>query len=94
MIPPLGARKSVRPRQLLNRKQIELLAQQTMVALLRLFELIKVVVESFFEKNEVPVNPLQFAILFISQPISARNVKQFECLILPVDGICGPRQKS
>src|SRR5437879_6483222 len=71
-----------RPGQLLNRKQIELLTQHAMVALLRLFYLLQVSVQIFFGKKRSPVNALELLVLFIPQPVSARDVEQLERLNL------------
>src|ERR1700728_2420932 len=71
-----------RPGQLLNRKQIELLPQHAMVALLRLFHLLQVLVEILLREKRSPINPLQLLILFIPQPVLARNVEQLERLDL------------
>ena len=72
-----------RPGQFLNRKQIELLPQHAMVALLRLFHLLQMRVEILLREKRSPVNPLQLRILLIPQPVRARNVEQLECLDLP-----------
>ncbi len=47
-----------RPRQFLNRKQIELLAQYAMIALLRLFHLLQVSVKIPLREKRSPVNAL------------------------------------
>ncbi len=72
-----------RPRQFLNGKQIELLAQHAMVALLGLFLLVEEIVQVLFREKRRPVNALQLRVLLVAQPVGARNVQQLECLDLP-----------
>jgi hypothetical protein len=64
-----------RPGQLLDGKQIELLAQHAMVALLRFFQLLQVRVKILLGKKRRPVNPLQLRILLIPQPISSGDIE-------------------
>ncbi len=72
-----------RPRQFLDGKQIELLPDHAMVALLGLFLLVEKIVEVFLREKRRPVNALQLRVLLIAQPVSAGNVQQLECLDLP-----------
>src|SRR5258708_1396666 len=71
-----------RPRQFLDGKQIKLLPEHAVVTLLRFFYLLQVSVEIFLRKKRRSVNALQLLILFIPQPVRARNVKQLERLDL------------
>src|SRR2546429_1627883 len=57
--------------QFLNRKQIELLPQHAMVALLRLFDLLEMSVEIFLREERSPVDALQLLILLVAQPVSS-----------------------
>ena len=80
----MGCQKiSPGPAKFLDGKQIELLAQHAMVALLRLFQLLQMSIEFFLREKRSPVNPLQLLILLIAQPVRAGNVEQLECLDLP-----------
>ena len=72
-----------RPRQLLDGKQIELLAQHAMVALLGLFLLVDEIVEVFLREERRSVNALQLRVLLVAQPVGAGNVQQLERLDLP-----------
>ena len=71
-----------RPRQFLDGKQIELLAQHAMVAFLRLFQLLQMSVEIFLREKRSPVNALQLRILLVAQPVRAGDVEQLERLDL------------
>src|ERR1700730_11209193 len=66
------------PRQFLNGKQIELLAQHAMVALLGLFLFIEKIVELFLRKKRRAVNTLQLRVLLIAQPVGASNIQELE----------------
>ncbi len=79
-----------RARQLLNRKQIKLLAEHAVVALLGFFELVEIVVEVLFREEGSPVDALQLRVLLVSQPVRARNVEQLERLDLPGRGNMRP----
>ena len=72
-----------RPGQFLDGKQIELLPEHAMVALLGLFLLVEKIVEVFLREKRRPVNALQLRILLIAQPVGAGNVQQLERLDLP-----------
>ncbi len=75
-----------RPRQFLDGKQIELLPDHAMVALLGLFLLVNKIVEVFLREKRRPINALQLRVLLIAQPVSAGNVQQLERLDLPGRG--------
>ena len=64
-----------RPGQFLDRKQVQLLSQHTMIALFGLFDLVQIIVKVFLGKKRSPVNPLQLLIFFIPQPISPGDVQ-------------------
>src|SRR5436853_2215260 len=71
-----------RPGQLLNGKQVELLAEHSVVAPLGLFDLVQILVEIFFRKERGSVNALQLRVLLVPQPVRAGNVQQLERLDL------------
>ena len=60
------------------RKQVELLAQHAVVALLGLFDVLQVIVKVFLREERGPIDPLQLRILLVSQPVRARDVQQLE----------------
>ena len=62
-----------RPSQFLNRKQIQLLAEHAVIALLRLFNRVQVGVEVLLRKKRSPINPLELRILLVPQPVRARQ---------------------
>ncbi len=62
-----------RARHLLDRKQIELLAQHAMVPRLDLFQPLEVRLQILVIEERRPVDPLQLLILLIAQPVRARN---------------------
>src|SRR3989441_11846790 len=72
-----------RPGQLLNGKQVKLLAQHAMVALLRFFDLVQIAVEIFLAEKGSSVNALQLRVLLVSQPVSPGDIQQLECLDCP-----------
>ena len=69
--------------QLLNGKQIKLLAQHAMVALLGLFDVFQILIEVFLRKERRAINSLKLRILFVPKPICARDVQQLESFDLP-----------
>ena len=71
-----------RPGQLLNGKQVKLLAQHAMVALLRFFDLVQIAVEIFLAEKRSSVNALQLRVLLVSQPVSPGDIQQLECFDL------------
>src|SRR5881227_1239140 len=71
-----------RPGQLLNGKQVKLLAQHAMVALLRFFDLVQIGVEIFLAEKRSSVNALQLRVLLVSQPVSPGDIQQLECFDL------------
>src|SRR5215469_9067308 len=68
--------------QLLDRKQIQLLAQNAVVAFFGLLDVLKMVVELLLRKERRAINSLQLRILLIPQPIRTRDVEQLESLNL------------
>ena len=83
-MPPFGMPEDQsRPCQFLNGEQIQLLPEHAMIALLRLFNLVQVLVELFLRVERSPVNPLQLRILLIPKPVRARDVQQLERLDPP-----------
>jgi hypothetical protein len=71
-----------RPGEILDREQVQLLAQHAMVTLLGFFDLVEVIVEVFLREKRSAVNALQLRILFVSQPVCPGNVQQLESLDL------------
>ena len=71
-----------RPGQLLNGKQVKLLAQHAMVALLRFFDLVQIAVEIFLAEKRSSVDALQLRVLLVSQPVSPGDIQQLECFDL------------
>src|SRR5437016_12871029 len=71
-----------RPGQLLNGKQVKLLAQHAMVALLRFFDLVQMAFEIFLAEKRSSVNALQLRVLLVSQPVSPGDIQQLECFDL------------
>src|SRR6185312_546327 len=58
----------------------KLAAEHAVVAFLRLFETMQILVELFFGEPGGAVDALQLFVLFIALPIRAGDRKQFECL--------------
>ena len=83
-----------RPGEFLDAEQIQFLAQLAVVALLGFFELGQVLVQILLGEERRAVDALQLRVLLVALPVGARDRKQLERLDLPVDGTCGPRQKS
>src|SRR5579863_921674 len=69
-----------RPSQFLDGKQIELLSQYTVVALLGFFLFVQEVIEIFLREKRSPVDALQLRILLVTQPISTGYTQQLERL--------------
>ena len=69
-----------RPGQFLDGEQVELLAQHAMVALLRLFQLVQVLVQVLLGEERRAVDALQLRILLVAQPVRAGDVQQLERL--------------
>src|SRR5712692_5901643 len=72
-----------RSSKLLDRKQVELFAQHAMVALLRFFDAVQIGVEILLREKRRAVDALQLLILFVSEPVSARDVEQLERFDFP-----------
>ncbi len=66
--------------EVLNAEEIELLAQHAMVAARRFFEAREVLVEFFFREEGRAVDALELRILFVAQPVGAREVCHLEGL--------------
>jgi hypothetical protein len=67
-----------RPGQFLNAEQVELLAEQTMIAFGCFFKARKVLVHGLLRKESCAVNTLQLGILFVAQPVSAGQREHLE----------------
>jgi hypothetical protein len=95
MMPPLGWKK-IRPGpgEFLDAEQIQLLAELAVVALLRFFKLVEVLVELLLREPGGAVNALQLLVLLVALPVGAGDREQLERLELRGVGTCGPRQKS
>ncbi len=65
---------------LLNAEQVELLAQQSMVAFGRFFKASEVCVQILLRKKGGAVDALQLRVLLVSQPISSGQREHFEGL--------------
>src|SRR3974390_3009572 len=66
--------------ELLNGEEIELLAEQAVVAALGFFELVEVVVELFLGVERGTVDALELQVLFVAQPVGSGDVEQLEGL--------------
>ena len=66
--------------ELLNGEQVELLAEQAMVALLGFFELVEVVVELLLGVERRAVDALELRVLLVAQPVGSGDVEQLEGL--------------
>ena len=75
-------------------EQVELAADAAVIALLGLFEPLQIVLELLVVGPGRTVDALQHRVLRVTAPIGARDLRQLECADLPVDGTCGPRQRS
>jgi len=75
--------------ELLNRKQVELLAEDAMVALFGFFDACQIGVEILLGEKRRAINPLELGILFVSQPVGAGDVEQLEGLIFQWQGCAG-----
>src|SRR6266851_75861 len=72
-----------RARDLLNRKQVELLAQHTMVARLDLLQPLEVSIQILRIEERRPIDSLQLLVLLIAQPVSPGNAHHLERLHPP-----------
>src|ERR1700732_4600411 len=54
-----------------------------MIALLGLFNSVKMLFKIFLGKERRSINSLKLRILLVSEPIRARDVQQLECFYLP-----------
>ena len=72
-----------RPGELLDGKQIKLLSEHAVVALLGFFLLLEEVVEIFLGIKRGPVDALKLRVLLVAQPVRAGDIEQLECLDLP-----------
>ena len=66
--------------EFLDAEQVELLAQQTVVALGRFFEAGEVLVQIFFGKERGAVDALQLRIFLVAQPVGARETGDLDGL--------------
>jgi hypothetical protein len=80
-------------RYFLDGKQIELLAQQAVVAPLRLFQAGKVLLQLFGGEECCSIDPLQLRILFVAQPIGAGKAYHLEGLYTASGGHMGAAAK-
>src|SRR5258708_25236159 len=63
---------------LLDRKQVELLAEYAMVASLDLFQALEVSLQVFRVEERRPIDPLQLLVLLIPQPIGSGDRRHLE----------------
>src|SRR5260370_37768792 len=68
---------------LLDRKQLELLAQHAMIASLDLFQALEVRVQILRVEERCPVDPLQLVVLLIAQPVASCDRYHLERLDSP-----------
>ena len=66
--------------EFLNAEKIELLAELAVVALLRLFELVEVLVKVFFREPGSAVDALELLVFLVAFPVGAGDGKQLERL--------------
>ena len=71
-----------RPGEVLDREQVELLAQHPVIALLRLFDLVQVRLQVLLREKRRAVDALQLRVLFVAQPVGAGDIQQLERLDL------------
>ena len=69
--------------ELLNREQVELLAQHAVVALLGFLEPVQVLIEVLLAEERGAVDALQLRILLVTQPVRAGEVEHLEGLDAP-----------
>ncbi len=74
--------------------EVELLAELAMVAPLGFLEELEMALQLRLGRPRGAVDPLQHRVLLVAPPIGAGDAGQLECAELPVDGTCGPRQRS
>ena len=79
-----------RPGQVLDGEQVELLAQQAVVAALGFLNLIEIILKIFLREERSAVDALELGILLVAQPVGARDVQQLEGLDLAGGGDVGP----
>ncbi len=77
-----------------NAEEIELGPQPAMIAALGFFDLVQVFIELRLREETRPVNALHLRVALRALPVSAGDVRQLNALMRPVEGMCGPRQKS
>ncbi len=66
--------------QVLDGKQVELLAEHAVVALLGFFNAVEISIEVFLREERSPINALQLRILLVAKPVGAGDVEQLERL--------------
>jgi hypothetical protein len=81
-----------RPR--VKREQPEIFAQLAVVALLGFFDLREIRLQLLVGEERGPVDALHRLIARVALPVGVRRAEQLERFQFPVDGTCGPTQKS
>ena len=69
-----------RASQFLDGKQIELLAEHAVIALLGFFNAVQISVEVFLREERSSINTLQLRVLLVAKPVGACDVEQLERL--------------
>src|SRR5208283_2035325 len=69
--------------EFLDGKQIELLPEQAMIALLGFFLLVQKIIEILLGEKRSPVNALQLRVFLVAQPIRAGDAQQLKGFDLP-----------
>ena len=79
MMPPFGMEEDQpRPGEFLNAEEIQLLAELAVIALLRFFELVQVLVEFLLCEPRGAVDALQLLVLLVAFPVGAGDGQQLE----------------
>ena len=87
--PERGAR---RPR--VEDEQLLIAADLAMVALLRFLQTVEVLLQLLFRQERGAVDALHRLVAGVALPVRVGRAQQLERLDRPVDGTCGPTQKS
>jgi hypothetical protein len=93
MMAPLGCQKMSPAPAILNAEEVQLLAQQAMVAFGRFFQAGEVGVEFLLREERSAVDALQLRILLVAQPVCAGQGEDFEGLDAAGGGQMRPAAK-
>ena len=78
----------------MEREQPELAAELAVVALLRFLDLGEVRLQILVGQERGAVDALHRLVARVALPVGVRRVSSLNAFSLPVDGTCGPTQKS